>query len=128
VATSSIEQIDIVDSVNGIPASCAARQGENFSVAVLHPAQPDRRQSERQRDRLAKNGCLGAAIGDVAENTLAQRDPLEIGPIRTQRLLRVGARLRIIDKCARYFAVRKPPQILDARDSWHGGPGSPENI
>ena len=36
--------------------------GENFAVAVLHAAQPDRRQRERQRDRLAEDGGRGAAL------------------------------------------------------------------
>ena len=50
--------------------------GEDLAVAVLHAAQPDRRQRERQRDRLAEDGGRGARCADVDQHALAQLDAL----------------------------------------------------
>ena len=96
----------------------AARQ--DLAVAVLHAAKPDRRQRERQRRGLAEDRGLGAAIGDVEQDALAQLDAFEIGAVGAQRLLGIGAGFGIIDKRARHLAVGGLPQILDAGHGFHG--------
>ncbi len=53
--------------------------GENLAVAVLHAAQPDRRERERQRDFLAEDGGGELALRHVDQHALAQLDVLEIG-------------------------------------------------
>ncbi len=93
--------------------------GQDLAVAVLHAAQSDRRERKRQRRGLAEDGGLGAAIGDVEQNALAQLDALEIGAIGAQRLLGIGAGLGIIDERARHLAVGGLPQVLDAGHGLH---------
>ena len=68
----------MVESVNGIPAACAARQAENLAVAVHHPAEPDGRKRQRERDSLAENGGGEVALRDVDEHALTQLDVLEV--------------------------------------------------
>ena len=94
--------------------------GQDFAVAVLHAAQPDRRQRQRQRDRLAEYRGVGAAAGDVDQNALAQLDAFEIGAVGAQRLLRIGAAVGIFEERARHLAAGGLPQILDAGHGFHG--------
>jgi len=78
-----MEQIDMVDSVNGMPSACAARQPR----------------------LLAEDRRLGAAAGDVVQDALAQRDALEVGAVGAQRLLGIGAGFAVIDERPRHLAV-----------------------
>ncbi len=88
--------------------------GQYLTVAVLHAGQPDRRQRQRQRCRLAQDRGLGAAAGDVMQDALAQPDAIEIGAVGAQRLLGIGPRLTVVDEGARHLAVISLPQIFDA--------------
>ena len=94
--------------------------GENFAVAMLHSTQPDWRQRQRQRSRFAENSGAGGAIADVMKDPLTKRDALEIGAVGMQRLFGIRAGLGVIDECARDFAVRELPQVLDTGDGRHG--------
>src|SRR5690348_17424045 len=84
---------------------------------MLHSAQPDWRQRQRQRGRFAENSGLGGAIADVVEDPLTKRDALEIGAVGMQRLLGIRAGFGVIDECARNFAVRELPQVLDRKST-----------
>ena len=101
--------------------------GENLAVAMLHAAQPDRRQRQRQRGRLAQDGGRGAAPGNIDQNALAQLDALEIGAVGAQRLLRIGAGVGIFEelraepggvppaagpRCRSWFSWRFPRLLL----------------
>ena len=44
------------ESVNGMPAACAARQARISPSPCCMPREPDRRQRQRQRHRLAEDG------------------------------------------------------------------------
>ena len=94
--------------------------GQNLAVTMLHPAKPDRRQRQRQRDRLAEDRGVRAAIGHVDENALAQLDGLEIGAVGVERLLGVGAAFGIFEERARHPAAGGLPQVLDAGHGFHG--------
>ena len=102
--------------------ACGLRRpaGENFAVAMLHAAHPDRRQDERQRRRLAQNGGRGATMGNVGQNPLPQLDRFKIGAVGAQRLLRIRAGFGIVEKLARNPAACGLPQILDAGHDFHG--------
>ena len=88
---------------------------QDLAVAVLHAAQPDRRQRERQRDFFAEDGCGELALRHVDQHALAQLDVLEIAAIGVQRLLRIGAGLGVVEEGARHPAAGYLPQVLDAR-------------
>ena len=94
--------------------------GENFAVAVLHAAQPDRRQDQRQRRRLAEDGGRGRARGNVDQDALAQLDGFEIGAVGAQRLLGIGAAVGIFEERPRHLAAGGLPQVLDAGHGFHG--------
>src|SRR5262249_31974028 len=96
----------------------AARQ--DLAVAVLHAAEPDRRERERERGVLADDRGGEIAAGHVDQQPLAQLDALEVGAVGAQRLLRVGAGLRIIEKSARHLAAGLLSQVVDAGHGAHG--------
>ena len=86
---------------------------------MLHAAQSDRRQRQRQRRRLAEDRRRGAALADVEQDALAQLDTFEIGAVGAQCLLGIGASLGIIDERARHLAVGGLPEVLDAGHGFH---------
>ena len=111
----------MVLSVNGMPAACAARQARISPSPCCMPAEADRRERERQRHRLADDGGGEIAARHVDQHALAQLDPLEIGAVGAQRLLRIGAGLGIVEEHPRDLAAGELPQVLDAGDGvMHG--------
>src|SRR5262245_1702963 len=81
---------------------------------MLHAEQPDRRDRERQRYGLPEERGCGRALRDVDEDTLLEFDRLEVAPVRGQRLLLIGAALRVIDEHARHAPQVLLAQVLDA--------------
>ena len=73
-------------------------RGQDLAVAMLHAAQPDRRQRKWRADFLADDGGGEASLRDVDHHALAQLDPLEIGAVRAQRLFVIGAAVDIIEE------------------------------
>src|SRR3954470_19184641 len=87
-ATSSMLQIDTVDSTKATPAASAARAAcTSARVAILpprptgarrhHPAEADRREDDRQREPPAEHLGRGVAGADVAHDDLPQEHPPE---------------------------------------------------
>jgi hypothetical protein len=87
---------------------------------MLHPAQPDGRKRQRERDSLAENGGGEVALRYVDEHALTQLDALEVRSVGAQRLLRVGAGLGVIEERAWHLAAGHAPQVLDAGHDAHG--------
>ena len=87
---------------------------------MLHPAQPDGRERERQRNLLAQDGGREVALVDIDQHPLAQLDAFEVGTIGAQGFLRIGAGLRIVEEGARHLAAGGLPQILDTGEGAHG--------
>ena len=94
--------------------------GQDLAVAPLHAAQPDRRQRERQRCRLARDGGAQIALRHVHQHALAQLDALEVRAVDPQRLLRVGATVGIVEEHSGDPAARLQPHVLDAGHHAHG--------
>ena len=94
--------------------------GVNFAVAMLHAEQPDRRQDQRQRRRLAENGGGEIALGHVDQDALAELDRFEIVAVGAQRLLGIGAAVGVVEERLGHLAHVKLAQILDAGDVLHG--------
>ena len=94
--------------------------GKNFAVAVLHAAQPDRRQRDRRRRRRADDVGGDVALVDIHQHALAQLDGREIVEVGAQRLLVIRAAVGIFEKGARNPAAGKLPQVFDAGDDFHG--------
>src|SRR6516165_5164234 len=89
---------------------------EDFAVTVLHAAEADGSERERQPHRLPEDGGRKIALRDIHQHALAQLDAFQVLPIRAQGLLRIGTCLRVIEKGARHLAARLLPQVLDAGD------------
>ena len=72
---SSIEQMLIVDSVNGMPNFSAAARGVDLAVGMLHAGQADRRDGHRHL-HVAWPTIVrrGAAVFHVHRDALAQLD------------------------------------------------------
>ena len=87
---------------NGMPASFAASRREDFAVAVLHAAQPDRGERDRQRRLLPDNGGGQVALVDIDQHALAQLDPLHVGAVGAEGLLGIGAGIDILEEGARH--------------------------
>ncbi len=109
----------MVDMQNGMPASLAASRGEDFAVAVLHAAQPDRRQRDRQRDFLPDDGGRQIALVDIDQHALAQLDALHVGAVGAEGLLGIGAGIDILEERARHAPFGKLAQVFDAGDGGH---------
>src|SRR5205085_3968213 len=77
--------------------------GEDFTVAVLHAEQPDRRQNKRQRSRLAEDGGGEVALRDIDQDALAEFDALEVLAVGAQRLLAVRAAVGIVEERLRHL-------------------------
>ena len=73
-ATSSIEQMLMVDSVNGTPNSSAARAASISPSACCIPVRPGRRQRHRHRHLFADHGAFQRSVGHVDQHALAQLD------------------------------------------------------
>ena len=94
--------------------------GQDLAVAPLHAAQPDRRQRDRQRRRLAHDGGRQIAPRDVHQHALAQLDALKVGAVDPQRLLRIGAPVGIVEEHSGDPAAGQEPHVLDAGHHAHG--------
>ena len=86
---------------------------------MLHAAEPDRRERERQRHLLAENGGGEIALRHVDEHALAQLDALEVGAVGAQRLLRVGAGFGVVEERARHLAAGRAAQVFNAGQGAH---------
>ena len=76
-AMSSMEQMLMVDSVNGMPNALAAPRPE-FSIGVLHPCQARGRNRHRHGHVLPHHGGAGGTAFHVHRHALAQLDALEV--------------------------------------------------
>ena len=99
-AQSSIEQIDMVLSVNGMPKSCAAR-APDLAVAVEQSGQSGRRDRQRHRDRLAEHRAGDRQLREVAHHALPKLMRSRSLRLRAQRQLIVGAAIGIFEDRAR---------------------------
>ena len=86
--------------------------GEDLAIAPLHSAQPDRRQRERQRGRLADDRGRQVALRYIDEHALAQLDLFEVGRVRAQRFLGVGAAVGVFEEHLRHAGACALPQVL----------------
>ena len=120
-AMSSIEQIDIVRLGEGNAGGLRGAAGEDLAVAMLHAQQSDRRQDQRQRRGLAENGGREVALADIDQDALAKFDLLQIVMVGAQRVLGIGAAIRIVEERLRHVALVKQAQIFDAGDVFHRG-------
>ena len=115
----------MVDSVNGMPAACAARQARISPSPCCMPHSPIGASASGSDAGSPRIVVLVLRAGDVAQDALAQFDALEIGAVGAQRLLGIGAGFGIIDERARHLAVRGLPQVLDAGHGFHAAfPGT----
>lgn len=94
----------------------ALREGNARGLPVLHSQQSHRRQDQRQRCRLAKNGDREITTRDVDQHALAKLDLLKIVVVGAERILGI----RTTKKRLRKVALVKLAQILDAGDVFHG--------
>ncbi len=93
--------------------------GVNLAVAMLHAAQPDRRQDQRQRRRLTEDGGGEIAFRDIDQDALAELDLLKIVAVGAQRVLGIGAAIGVVEKRLGHLAHMDLAQILDAGDVFH---------
>ncbi len=61
--------------------------GQNLAVAMLHAAEPDRRERERKRNLLTHDCGGEIALRYVDQHALAQLDALEVLAVGAQRRL-----------------------------------------
>ena len=92
---------------------------ENFAVAMLHAAQPDRRERDRQRGLLPDDGGGEVALVDIHQHALAQLDALHVGSVGAEGLLGIGAGIDILKERARHALFGKLAQVFDAGDRRH---------
>ena len=109
----------MVDSVNGMPAGCAARQARISPSPCCMPVSPTGASASGSAAGSPRIVVVVAARGHVEQDALAQLDALEIGAVGAQRLLGIGAGVGIIEEGARHLAVGGLPQILDAGHGFH---------
>jgi hypothetical protein len=119
-ATSSIEQIDMVDKQNGIPAACAARQAE------ISPS----RNSMPQRPTGARANGSAAGSPRIVERVLRSATSIKTRwrnwtrskseQLDARILFGVGAALNEIEERAGHLAGGNMPQVLDAGHTFHG--------
>jgi len=94
--------------------------GMNLAIAVLHAAQSDRGQDQRQRCGLPEDGGREIAFRHIHQNALPKLDLLKIVAVGAQRFLGIGAAIGVVEKRLRHFAHMDLAQILDAGDVFHG--------
>ena len=87
--------------------------GEDLAIGILHAGEAGRGERQRQRRRLADDRRRGRAVGNIDHDALAQLQRLEIGAVRLQRLLGIGAAVAIFEEGARHAALRHQSQIVD---------------
>ena len=104
-ATSSIEQIDIVDSVNGMPAACAARQARISPSPCCMPHSPIGASASGSDTFSPRMVVERSRCDDVDQHALAQLDALQVVAVGAQRLLRIGAGIGIVEERARHLAA-----------------------
>ena len=102
-----------------MPAACAARQAWISPSPMLHAGQPDRREDQRHRRRLAENAGRQIALRDVDQDALAELDLLQVVDVGAQRLLGIGAAIGVVEERLRHLAHVNLAQILDAGDVLH---------
>ena len=110
----------MVDSVNGMPAACAARQARISPSPCCMPHSPIGASASGSDAGSPRIVVLVLRSATSTQDALAQLDALEIGAIGAQRLFGIGAGLGIIDERARHLAVGDLPQVLDTGHGFHG--------
>jgi hypothetical protein len=93
---------------------CRAR-GKNLAVAVLHAAQADRPEAERQRRRRAGDRRRELDVAHVDADALAKRQRFEVVAVGAQRLLRVRSMIAVLKEGARNVALGHHAQVVDRR-------------
>ena len=120
---SSIEQIDIVLWVKGNAGGLRGAAGVDLAVAVLHAEQADGGQDQRHRRGLAEDRGGEVALRYVDQDTLAELDLPKILGIGAQRVLGIGAAIRIVEEGLGNAALVQLAQIFNAGDVLHGRSG-----
>ncbi len=83
------------------PGRFGGTGGLHLRAAREHASQADRSQDHRQRQPLTQHLDRVLAHRDVAHHDLTQQDALEIGDVRAQRRLLVGAAVGVIEQLSR---------------------------
>jgi hypothetical protein len=108
-----MEQMLIVDRVNGTPNFLRRAGGVDLAVGMLHAGHADRGERHRHRDVLAGHGRRHGTVVDVAGDALAQLVLFEgVGVVAVGRF-RPRARIRIVVEHARHAPARDLLQIVD---------------
>src|SRR6185436_8197097 len=72
---------------------------------MLHAGQSGRRDRERNAQLLAQHRSLEAAPRHVDQHALAQLDRAHVVHVGVARVLRIGARLHVLEEHARHVAL-----------------------
>ncbi len=116
-ATSSMEQMLMVESVNGTPKARAARAPRDLAVGVLHAGEARRRYRHRHGHVLPHHPRARGAVFHVHRHALAQLDLLEILGVGAIGALRVGTGIGIVVEHARNAPAGDGAQVFDAGDA-----------
>jgi hypothetical protein len=121
-ATSSMEQMLMVDSVNGMPNFLGRARGQDFAIGMLHAGQARGRNGHRHGHVLADHGGARAAVFHVHGHALAQLDALEVGLVGAVGALGPRARVGIVVEHARHAALLASTRRSSMLVIHHGGP------
>ena len=110
----------MVESVNGMPAACAARAARISPSPCCMPHSPIGASAIGAATGSPMIVVRDVAVVDVDQHALAQLDGFEVGAVGAERLLVVGAAVGIFEKGARNPPAGELAQVFDAGDDFHG--------
>ena len=98
--TSSIPQIDTVDSQKATPIASAARAAWTSARRANIPPSPTGASTTGSASGLAEHPTAASAAGHVAHHHLAQEHVAQVGDVGPQRRLVVGAAVDVVEQLA----------------------------
>ena len=107
-------------SVKGMPAACAARQAWISPSPCCMPSRPTGARISGSAAGSPRIVVERSRLRHVDQDALAELDLLQIVAVGAQRVLGIGAAIRIIEERLRHLALVQLAQILDAGDVFHG--------
>src|SRR5262245_47203674 len=102
----------MVESVNGMPAACAARHARISPSPCCMPQSPI--------GASASGSETFSPMMVVVWPRLGRLDAFGVFTVGAQRRLRIGAGLGVVEEGSRHLAAGRLPQVIDAGHGAHG--------